>query len=162
MLKTSKKIVAEKISDALSECLHGIYEENRITKGDITPCQQLKWDDLCREMADLMMSLIRQNASWQEEMTGSVIGLSFSQIEEVLKAETGKDYEIVINPDDGTYEAVCPEDEYILASDVDALISRHYDKEEGFFTGYQVERVLMTDTEGGVLFVHKECNKNSA
>ena len=51
----------QRISDSIENELAEIYDELEINAGDITPTQQLKWDELTAKFADLFRELIKQN-----------------------------------------------------------------------------------------------------
>jgi len=58
----SKKELKERISGSLESSLSDIYDELGITTGDISPDQDLVWDEICEKAAELFEVLIRQNS----------------------------------------------------------------------------------------------------
>ena len=55
------KTIQRRISDNLETVLAAVYDEQRITSGDVTPEQYLQWEHLTEEMAKLFNELIEQN-----------------------------------------------------------------------------------------------------
>lgn len=55
------KTIQQRISNALERELERVYDEFRITSGDVTPEQYLKWEKLTHDMANLFGELIEQN-----------------------------------------------------------------------------------------------------
>lgn len=61
-MSKSRSELKERISDGLERSLSDIYDELGITTGDISPDQDLIWDSICEQAAELFEALISQNS----------------------------------------------------------------------------------------------------
>lgn len=56
-----QQLIQSHIDNSLEETLTSIYNQLGITTGDITPEQQMKWENLVTDMSILFEQLIEQN-----------------------------------------------------------------------------------------------------